>query len=118
MKKLFVCFVVFILNNMPSTAMAQYVGPLQDAEVKTATMASRAADGMPVTLEGFLIDKIRDEHYTFQDASGSIEVEIEREHFPTVPVAASTKLRLRGKVDKDFAHDATVEVDQVSIIVQ
>ena len=73
---------------------------------------------MVVTLEGFLIDKIRDEHYTFQDASGTIEVEIDREHFPMAPVTATTKVRLRGKVDKDFAHDPKVDVDQVEIISQ
>ncbi|MBP0599318.1 NirD/YgiW/YdeI family stress tolerance protein [Herbaspirillum sp. LeCh32-8] len=97
-------------------AMAQYTGPSSQPAVTDAAHAAKAADKTPVTLEGVLASKIRDEHYMFQDNSGTIEVEIDNKHFPAAPVNEKTRLRLQGEVDKDFAQKATVDVKQVTIL--
>lgn len=116
MKKIFAGSIVVVLSCIALPVLAQYTGPTRQAEVRTAAQASKSADKTPVTLEGFLAAKIRDEHYTFEDESGVIEVEIDHKYFPTTPVSEKTRLRLHGKVDKDFAREATVDVKQVEIL--
>ncbi len=94
-------------------AAAQYTGPSQKPVVQTVASAAKSANDTPVMLVGFIVSKIRHEHYTFQDGSGKIEVEIDDKHFPATPIGETTKVRLHGKVDKDFGKDATIDVKQV-----
>lgn len=115
-KKFFVIFVVFFLGFWANTVFAQYVGPTHLTTVQTVVMASGAGDDVGVVLEGNLVTKLRDEHYRFQDKTGEIEVEIDDHLFPATPINEHTVVRLHGKVDKDFARTATVEVKQLEVL--
>jgi len=100
-----------------SPVLAQYTGPKKAAQFTTVTAAAKASDGTYVMLEGFITSKLREEHYTFKDATGTIEIEIDTKYFPVnVAINDKTKVRINGKVDKDFAKDATVDVKQVDLL--
>lgn len=118
MKKYVACLAILALTGVATPLFAQYTGPTHQIAVHTSALASKAADDTPVTLEGYLIAKIRAEHYTFRDDSGVIEVEIDHKYFPVAPVNDKTKVRLHGKVDKDFTRNAKVDVTQVEILSQ
>ena len=97
-------------------AAAQYTGPSQNPAITDVAHASKAADKSQVLLDGLLVAKVRDEHYTFQDHTGTIEVEIDHKRFPATPVSEKTRVRLQGEVDKDFGSDATIYVKQVTVL--
>lgn len=123
-KKYFSGFLVFFLSGVVAPVfaqdvtqvLAQYVGPTQQVMVRSAAAASKSPDDTAVSLEGYLISRLRDAHYIFRDDTGVIEVEIDHKYFPATPVSEKTKVRLLGKVDKDFAREATVEVRQLDIL--
>ncbi|AKZ63741.1 hypothetical protein F506_14660 [Herbaspirillum hiltneri N3] len=92
---------------------AQYTGPSHKPAIQTVASAAKSADDTPVVLVGTIIAKLRDEHYTFQDGSGKIEIEIDDKHFPSTPINETTKVRIHGKVDKHFGKDATIDVKKV-----
>lgn len=118
MKKLHVRRVAFCtVLALSVPAFAQYTGPQKQVSTMTVAAATNAVDDTHVVLEGFIASKIRDEHYVFKDATGTIEIEIDAKHFPTsTPVSDKTKVRIHGKVDKDFGRDATIDVKQVDVL--
>lgn len=94
-------------------AFAQYTGPSHKPAIQTVASAAKSADDTQVVLVGFIIAKLRDEHYTFQDNSGKIEIEIDDKRFPSTPVSETTQVRIHGKVDKHLGKDATIDVKKV-----
>ena len=54
--------------------------------------------------EGFIVERIGKEKYTFEDASGRVTVEIDDRVFGGARVTPRTRVRLVGEVeDEDFA---------------
>jgi len=104
---------IFAGATAASTAFAQYTGPSHKPAIQTVASAAKSADDTHVVLVGFIVAKLRDEHYTFQDNSGKIEIEIDDKHFPSTPVSETTKVRIHGKVDKHLGKDATIDVKKV-----
>jgi uncharacterized protein (TIGR00156 family) len=81
-------------------AAAQFIGPSAGGVQMTAADATAARPGTYVTLEGSITAHLREDYYTFRDASGEIRVEIEGEVFAARPVGVETRLRLLGEVDR------------------
>ena len=102
-----------ILSVATNPAFAQYTGPSHKPSIQTVASAAKSADDTHVVLVGSIIAKLRDEHYTFQDGSGKIEIEIDDKHFPSTPISETTQVRIYGKVDKHFGKDATIDVKKV-----
>ena len=105
-----------LVFGLATPVFAQYTGPQQKIALSTVAVAAKAGDKTHVVLEGVIASRIRDEHYTFKDATGTIEIEIDAKYFPATPVNENTRLRIHGKVDKNFGKDATVDVKQVDIL--
>ncbi|KOU40645.1 hypothetical protein ADK55_31505 [Streptomyces sp. WM4235] len=83
----------------------------------TSTVAdakTKATDGTPVTLTGYVIQEVGPGQYKFQDVTGTITVEISREDLPPTEFNEKTKLKIRGDVDKSDTH-IRVSVDIVEI---
>jgi len=112
MKKLSVVLLVFAFATV---AYAGFTGPGTTATLKTVASVNSMQDDEKITLEGYLVKKIRSEHYIFRDASGEIEVEIDNEDFKGVKVTPETKIRLVGEVDMDRT-STTVDVDSVEVV--
>ncbi|AOY00017.1 YgiW/YdeI family stress tolerance OB fold protein [Jeongeupia sp. USM3] len=82
-------------------ALAGYSGPGSDAtDVDTVTAALQAPDKTPVSLEGYVMRKLKGERYEFRDKSGAIGVDIDEEHWPKEAVNDRTKVRLIGDIDR------------------
>ncbi len=64
--------------------------------------AGNQPDDAWVTLQGKILNNLGDDKYTFQDASGSGVVEIERKAWHGVSVGPNDKVSLLVKVDKDW----------------
>lgn len=81
---------------------------LKQSRIATVARAKRANEDTYVTLQGYIIEKIGKEKYTFKDKTGSIRVEIDEDIWRGLTVTPKTKVTIYGKVDND---DGRVEID-------
>lgn len=94
---------------------AGYTGPGKVEPITTAAAALQAADDANVTLEGHITKQLGNERFEFKDSTGTIQVEIDHEDWPTAQVSETTKVRLTGEVDKD-RDGVEIDVDRVDVI--
>ncbi len=88
-----------------------YTGP--GPAVMGIMEAGKQADDTWVTLKGKILNRKGDDIYTFQDASGQGEVEIERKAWNGATVGPNDMVELLVKVDKDWGH-VELEVKRVT----
>ena len=113
-----------VLNILPLAALlvagsvsAQYVGPSDTPAYKSvAEVLKTPVDDAPVTLEGYLIKKVGSDKYIFSDGVSQIRVEIDRRYFPVTPITETTKIRIRGEVEKEFLETPEIDVNYLEII--
>ena len=86
------------------------------ASITTAAAVAQASDDAPVVLTGTLTKQISKEKYAFQDASGSVTVEIDQKYMPAQTITPSTTVRLTGKVDKNYTKGNEVDIKMVEIV--
>ena len=96
-------------------ANAQFKGPGVNNVASTVAQAKDANDNDHVVLEGFVINKIRDNKYTFRDNTGEITVEIDHDVFRGKEVKPETKVQIKGEVDKDW-NKVSIDVDTIEIL--
>lgn len=102
---------------LAAPVFAQYTGPQKQTPLVKVTAIAGVSNKTYVTLEGYITSRIRKEHYTFKDATGSIEIEIDDKHFPlSPPIDEKTKVRIHGKVEKHFSKETTIDVEQVEVL--
>lgn len=98
-------------------ARAQYVGPSDVAAADSvAAILADPVDDRDVTLTGVILRKLGDEMYIFSDGTGEIRVEIDDEDFPASPIDESTRITLRGEIDKTLMADPEVDVDVIELV--
>lgn len=96
-------------------AQAQFVGgPSTTITVKQLVDTGR--DDQLVTLEGYLVEQVKHEKYTFRDATGTVLVEIDDEVFMGQRVDPKTKVCLEGEFEKDMLEKDEVDVHKLTII--
>ena len=72
--------VLSIALAFSSSTFAGFSGPGGTApSVSTVKLVSEMNDDTKVILEGRLVNQLKDEHYTFKDATGEIEIEIKNQ---------------------------------------
>ncbi len=124
MKKISIFSIVGAL--MASAASAEFVeavsvttGPGGFIEnenvVVSVKQAKEMRDEVPVVVEGFIIKRLGDEEYLFEDISDSIVVEIDDDDWRGQNITPTDKVRLRGDVDKGL-FTTEIEVDYVEKI--
>jgi uncharacterized protein (TIGR00156 family) len=86
----------------PRVFQGGFDGPGAILKLITVKSAKGMRDDARVTLEGYLINQIREEYYTFKDDTGEIVVEIDYKHFGDTIVTPRTKIRVTGEVDKEW----------------
>lgn len=87
---------------------AGFTGPGPD--LITVQQARTMNDDTIVALKGNIIKNLGGESYTFQDATGTIEVEIDHEVWRGQQVGPDDIVLITGEVDKDWNH-ITIDVD-------
>lgn len=119
----------FILSLMlTATAYAGFTGPTaskggfqgpssqQAGTITQAAQVANAADDMPVVLEGNIIERIKDDEYVFQDASGKVILDIDDKVFGSNTVTPETRVRVHGEVDTHNRRPNDVDVRWLEII--
>ncbi len=96
-------------------AMAQFVGG-SDKTMTVKDLLANGRDDQLVVLEGYIVDQIKHEDYTFKDATGQIEVEIDDRVFAGQRVDPNTKVRIEGEYEKELVEPNTVDVHRLTII--
>jgi uncharacterized protein (TIGR00156 family) len=100
---------------LATSVYAGFKGPGAIPKVETVQSISNLHDDRNVTLEGYLIKKIKSEHYLFKDGTGEIEVEIDDEDFRGKQVTPQTRIRIIGEVDKDN-NTITIDADYLEVL--
>lgn len=110
-------FTLALLLPLISTAAlaSSYTGPGAVAQVTTVAAALDAADDTPVLLQGQIVKRLQDELYEFKDASGSINVEIDDEHWPAQAVSETATVKISGEVDRDLT-SREIDVEYLELV--
>jgi uncharacterized protein (TIGR00156 family) len=100
---------------LAATAMAQFTGPSANPQPSTVAQAGDARVGSNVTLEGNVVGHLRDEYYTFRDASGEIRVEIDRRTWNGREVGPADKVRISGEIERDW-RGRYIDVERLDVL--
>lgn len=110
MKKILVGF--FLSALLVTSASAQFAGP---SAVTTVEQTQTMRLGRDVTLEGFVVERLREDYYTFRDDTGEIRAEIERRLWRNRRVTSKTPVRLTGEIERDV-RGRYISVDRLQIL--
>lgn len=113
MKKIFFLIVTVLLS---SSLFAGFSGPRVNLQVSTANEVETFADDTQVLLEGYLVNQVDGETYTFKDSTGEVLVEIDHKDFRGQNVTPQDKVKLYGEVDKELMEKVKVDIDYLEII--
>ena len=110
--------IFFVFLALPG--LAQYKGPGAAAKLLTVKEVTKTAykldrNDARVKLHGFIIEQINGDTFWFQDTTGKIRIEIEKDQIPAVPFDDKTELFIVGEVDYDLLEGTEIEVEHLEI---
>ena len=114
-----------LFATLPAQAQAPAVqgqggfqGPVAQTRVNTVAEARKAWDDTPVTLTGYIVQRMPhdDDDYLFRDDTGEIVVDIDHEIFRGRTVTPQTRVRITGEVDREFMEKTTIDVKFLEIL--
>lgn len=92
-------------------ASGGFIGP--SGAVTTVENAKTFSDDTWVTLRGKIEQRIGGDRYVFRDASGTVNVDIDRKRWNGQTVAPQDTVEIQGEVDKDW-NSVEIDVKQIS----
>lgn len=109
MKVRYLIFIVFtgLLVTVPLLWSSEH-----ELEEVTIAEARELDDDTKVLLEGYIVEKVRDEYYIFRDETDEIELEIEDHHWGDNEMDPEQVVHIYGEVDRDDGV-FTIEVDRL-----
>ncbi|HCI5935387.1 TPA: YgiW/YdeI family stress tolerance OB fold protein [Klebsiella quasipneumoniae subsp. quasipneumoniae] len=127
MKKIAAMTAIVALVSMPVLAAGQggpsattpassttqgggFTGP--SGAVTTVTNVKSLRDDTWVTLRGKITERVSDDLYKFQDATGVINVDIDHKRWNGVTVGPQDTVEIQGEVDKDW-NSVEIDVKQI-----
>ena len=94
-----------------------FSGPSSSAVISTVTQAMQAPDEACCVLEGKITSRgPKHERYVFQDATGSITVDIDDKLFAGRTVTPQNTVRLHEEVDVEHYGYREIDVDVLEIV--
>lgn len=112
MKKLMTMAAIFALstsafagfqgNSSNNNGNGGFNGTGSGQGVSTVAQAKKANDNSWAVLTGYIVSRSGDERYTFKDATGQIQVEIDDKIWGSVQANPKTKVTIEGEVDKEY----------------
>lgn len=108
-------FAGLVLGLTATVALAQFTGSGASTAPSTVAAVKDARLGSDITLEGNIIERQRDDYYTFRDATGDIRVEIERRVWRGREVGPEQKVRITGEIDRGW-RGRYIEVETLDLI--
>lgn len=127
MKKIAAMTAIVALVSMPVLAAGQggFTGPSSTTQgggftgpsgtVTTVANAKSLRDDTWVTLRGKIVERVSDDLYKFQDASGMVNVDIDHKRWNGVTVGPQDTVEIQGEVDKDW-NSVEIDVKQIGKI--
>jgi len=95
----------------PNSAVGGFEGP--GLVITSAKDAAAMRDDAYVTLRGNIVQHLGKDKYLFQDASGTIKVEIDNDKWLGQVVEPGDAVELHGEIEKEWFSDAEVDVERV-----
>ncbi len=109
--------IIALLTMTSSPAFADYTGPnASSGEAMTVQEALNAADDTEGFLEGYIINQLGDEKYTFSDNSGTITIDADDDEFPAQNIDENTMVRIYGEVDASNNEPTEFDVEKIEIM--
>ncbi|VVD64772.1 YgiW/YdeI family stress tolerance OB fold protein [Pandoraea anhela] len=106
--------------NVPqagATAGGSVAVPAAMPRATTVEQALKAPKDMEAVIDGHIINKLKPEHYTFQDASGTIEIELDDKYLPPGrQITEKTRVRIIGEVDTHRMKANDIDVKRIEIL--
>jgi uncharacterized protein (TIGR00156 family) len=99
-----------------ATSFAQFTGPSATGRASTVEQARNAPIDTYVTVTGAIVAHLREDYYTFRDATGEIRVEIEPPVWRNRKIGPDTKVRLLAEVDRNAAGTRYLWVESLDIV--
>lgn len=103
----------------PSTgkpAAQGYSGPSTVAVTTVKELLANGRDDQNAILRGRIVSHDGDDHYTFDNGTGQIRVEIDNDDFPAgQKIDDKTQVELRGELDRD-RNNVEFDVDSVRVM--
>ncbi|AGJ89104.1 TIGR00156 family protein [Raoultella ornithinolytica] len=98
-------------TSQTSTQKGGFIGP--SGSVTTVENAKSLRDDTWVTLRGKIVQRISDDLYKFQDASGTVNVDIDHKRWNGLTVTPQDTVEIQGEVDKDW-NSVEIDVKQIT----
>ncbi|WP_312690837.1 YgiW/YdeI family stress tolerance OB fold protein [Kosakonia sp.] len=92
-----------------------FTGP--DGSKATVESAKSLRDDAWVTLRGNIVERVSDDTYLFKDATGTINVDINRKRWNGVTVGPQDTVEIQGEVDKDW-NSVEIDVKEIRKVAQ
>lgn len=99
------------VDDTTTTQAGGFTGP--SGAVTTVANAKSLRDDTWVTLRGKIVERISDDLYKFQDASGVINVDIDHKRWNGVAVGPQDTVEIQGETDKDSENSVEIDVKQI-----
>lgn len=107
---------VFAANTASATNQGGgFTGP--GGSHATVESAKSMRDDTWVTLRGNIVERLSDDLYTFKDASGTVNIDIDHKRWNGVTVGPQDLVEIQGEVDKDW-NSVEIDVKQISKVSQ
>lgn len=117
MEKITKIIMAIIALFVTTELKAQFTGPGSNDKLYTVKEIKANASRLDKTdalvkIKGFIIEKINNDTFWFQDSTDKILVEIGKKHIPVTPFNEKTEVILIGEVDYDLLEGVEIEVEQ------
>lgn len=99
-----------------AASRGHYSGPSNIPQMTVQQLLETGRDDQYARLQGRLVSYDGDEHYTFDDGTGRITVEIDDDDFPRgQTVSAEQQVELLGELDKEW-NKTEFEVERLTVL--
>lgn len=103
-------------SSAPAATQKGYTGPSSIAVTTVKALTETGRDDQDAVLRGRIVSHDGGDHYTFEDETGRIRVDIDNKDFPAgVKIDDKTKVELRGELDRD-RHGVEFDVDSITVL--
>lgn len=100
-------------NAPEAVATSPKGGFVSGAEtIVTVKQVNEMRDDVPVIVKGHIVQRMGDEKYLFEDATGSIAVEIDEDDWRGQTISPSDTVKLYGEVDRGI-FKTEIDIDYV-----
>ena len=99
--------------NITTNTKGGFVGG--NETIVTVKQVNEMRDDVPVIVKGNIIQRMGDENYLFEDATGSITVEIDDEDWRGQTITPEDVVKLYGEVDRGI-FKTKIDIDYVEKI--